>query len=141
LRRRKQIAREYAAAHESGERVLVISPANDERRELNKAIRAVLIAHGHVALAAGTLFVERSRSLRSKSAPKTSAAARVVRLTARNVEVLRQMIELRAGPDDYVFKNSPAARIDQRSFYKIFCVAQRVKKKSFDSQRKFGGGS
>ena len=38
--RRKQIAREYVAAHESGQRVLVVSPANDERRELNKAIRS-----------------------------------------------------------------------------------------------------
>jgi hypothetical protein len=46
--RRRQIAREYLTAHESGERVLVVSPANDERRELNKAIRAELIAHGHV---------------------------------------------------------------------------------------------
>ncbi|MFZ1119166.1 MAG: AAA family ATPase, partial [Candidatus Binataceae bacterium] len=46
--RRKQIAREYVAAHEAGERVLVVSPANEERRELNKAIRAELIAHGHV---------------------------------------------------------------------------------------------
>jgi len=31
--RRRQIARGYLAAHESGERVLVVSPANDERRE------------------------------------------------------------------------------------------------------------
>src|SRR5216683_2208623 len=46
--RRRQIARGYLAAHESGERVLVVSPANDERRELNKAIRAKLIARGHV---------------------------------------------------------------------------------------------
>jgi conjugative relaxase-like TrwC/TraI family protein len=47
--RRKQIARGYAAAHQSGERVLAISPANDERRELNEAIRGELIAHGNVA--------------------------------------------------------------------------------------------
>ena len=47
--RRKQIAREYVAAHQSGQRVLVVSPANDERRELNKAIRAELIARGHVS--------------------------------------------------------------------------------------------
>ncbi|MBF6571795.1 MAG: ATP-binding domain-containing protein [Candidatus Binataceae bacterium] len=47
--RRKQIARAYVASHESGERVLVVSPANDERRELNKAIRAELIARGHIA--------------------------------------------------------------------------------------------
>ena len=45
---RKQIAREYLAAHESGDRVLVVSPANDERRELNNAIRVELIARGHV---------------------------------------------------------------------------------------------
>ena len=47
--RRGQIAREYVAAHTSGQRVLVVSPANDERRELNKAIRAELIARGHVS--------------------------------------------------------------------------------------------
>ena len=47
--RRKQIALEYAAAHQSGERVLVVSPANDERRELNKAIRAELIARDQIA--------------------------------------------------------------------------------------------
>lgn len=46
--RRNQIAREYAAAHEAGERVLVVSPANQERRELNRAIRAELIARGHI---------------------------------------------------------------------------------------------
>ena len=64
--------------------------------------------------------------MRSESAPKTSTAARVVRLTARNVEVLKQVIELRAQPDDYVFKNSLGHPIDQRSFYKIFCGLQRV---------------
>ena len=62
--RRKQIAREYVAAHQSGERVLVVSPANDERRELNKAIRAELIAHGHVATAGQehTILVNRNLS-------------------------------------------------------------------------------
>jgi UvrD-like helicase C-terminal domain len=46
--RRRQIARDYLGAHESSERVLVVSPANDERRELNRTIRAELIARGHV---------------------------------------------------------------------------------------------
>ncbi len=87
---------------------------------------AVALRLRSLDLAAGTLFVERSRSLKSESAPKTSAAARVVRLTARNVEVLKQVIELRAEPDDYVFKNSLGRPIDQRSFYKIFCAAQRA---------------
>ena len=87
---------------------------------------AVALRVRSLDLAAGTLFVERSRSLRSESAPKTSAAARVVRLTARNVEVLKQVIELREQPDDYVFKNTLGRPIDQRSFYKIFCGLQRV---------------
>ena len=47
--RRKQIAREYVAAHQSGERVLVISPANEERQELNGAIRTEMIKRGHVS--------------------------------------------------------------------------------------------
>jgi conjugative relaxase-like TrwC/TraI family protein len=48
--RRTEIAREYVAAHEAGQRVLIVSPANDERRELNKAIRAELILRGHVSV-------------------------------------------------------------------------------------------
>ncbi len=44
--RRKQIAGEYTAAHQAGERVLVVSPGNQERRELNTVIRAELIARG-----------------------------------------------------------------------------------------------
>ena len=45
-RRRKKIAREYSAARDAGERALVVSPANQERRELNTVIRAELIARG-----------------------------------------------------------------------------------------------
>ena len=77
-------------------------------------------------LANGTLIVERSRSLGAEAAPKTAAAARVVRLTPRNIEVLRPLIELRAEPGDYVFKNTLGEPIDQRSFYKLFCAAQRA---------------
>ncbi len=46
--RRKQTAHEYAAAHDRGERVLVVSPANRERCELNRAVREELIARGHI---------------------------------------------------------------------------------------------
>ena len=35
--RHAAIAREYLGAHEAGEKVLVVSPANDERRQLNAA--------------------------------------------------------------------------------------------------------
>jgi ATP-dependent exoDNAse (exonuclease V) alpha subunit len=47
--RRSRIARDYASAQESGQSVLVVSPANEERRKLNEAIRVELIARGHVA--------------------------------------------------------------------------------------------
>jgi len=47
--RYKSIAQEYVAAHEAGERVLVVSPANDERRQLNSAIRELLKQRAHVA--------------------------------------------------------------------------------------------
>ena len=87
---------------------------------------AVALRVRSLALGSGTLFVERSRSLGAEAAPKTAAAARVVRLTPRNVELLRQLIELRAEPADYVFKNTLGEPIDQRSFYKIFCSAQRA---------------
>ena len=62
--RRKQIAREYVSAHESGQRVLVVSPANDERRELNKAIRSELIVRGHISFVGKehTILVNRGLS-------------------------------------------------------------------------------
>jgi integrase len=87
---------------------------------------AVALRVRSVDLSAGTLFVERSRSLGAEAAPKTAAAARVVRITPRNVEILEQVIELRAAPDDYVFKNTLGEPVDQRSFYKLFCAAQRA---------------
>ncbi len=46
--RHAAIAREYLAAHEAAEKVLVVSPANDERRQLNAAIRAALKERGHI---------------------------------------------------------------------------------------------
>jgi hypothetical protein len=42
-----------------------------------------------------------------------------------NVKLLVQMIDASAKPDDYVFKNTLGAPIDQRSFYKLFRAAQR----------------
>lgn len=47
--RYRAIAAEYVAAHRAGERVLVVSPANEERRELNAAIRTALKRTGGIA--------------------------------------------------------------------------------------------
>jgi conjugative relaxase-like TrwC/TraI family protein len=47
--RYKGIAAEYLQAYEAKLNCLVVSPANDERRALNQAIRSSLVAHGYVA--------------------------------------------------------------------------------------------
>ena len=86
---------------------------------------AVALRIKSLDLAHHALFIERSRSLGAEAAPKTSAAARLVRLTPRNVQVLRQLQEPLAEPDDYVFKNILGAPIEQRSFYNLFRAAQR----------------
>ncbi len=61
--RYEAIAREYLAAHEAGERVLVVSPANDERRQLNSAIRDLLRSRGHIADAGREQVVLVNRNL------------------------------------------------------------------------------
>ncbi len=61
--RYKAIAREYVTAHEAGERVLVVSPANDERRQLNSAIRDLLRSRGHIADAGREQIVFVNRDL------------------------------------------------------------------------------
>ena len=48
-KRYQQIAAAYLQGHEAGQKTLVVSPGNDERRALNQAIRDRLVAHGHVA--------------------------------------------------------------------------------------------
>ena len=47
--RYERIAADYLDAYEAGQRVLVVAPANDERRALNQAIRERLVAHRYVA--------------------------------------------------------------------------------------------
>jgi hypothetical protein len=46
--RYERIAAEYLNAYEAKLNCLVISPGNDERRELNQAIRSTLVANGYV---------------------------------------------------------------------------------------------
>ncbi len=61
--RYKSIAQEYVAAHEAGERALVVSPANNERRELNSAIREFLKQRSHVAAEAKEQVILVNRDL------------------------------------------------------------------------------
>jgi integrase len=83
---------------------------------------AVALRHRSLDLGHATLYVERSRSLGAEAAPKTAAAARLVRLTPKNVELLR---ELTGKPEYYVFKNTLGSPISQVAFYKLFRAAQR----------------
>ena len=57
------IAAEYVAAHEARERVLVVSPGNDERRQLNAVIRQALKERGLVGFGEVTQTVLVNRDL------------------------------------------------------------------------------
>jgi hypothetical protein len=73
-----------------------------------------------------TLRIRRSRYLGKESAPKTRSAKRVVRLTAENVPVLTPLIQLRAQPDDNLFKSLHGEPIDASNFADLFRNAQHA---------------
>jgi integrase len=77
-------------------------------------------------LGARTVQVERSRYLGAEAAPKTPRARRAVRLTWKNVEVLEPLVELKARPEDYLFKNVRGEPIEAANFYDLFRDAQRA---------------
>jgi conjugative relaxase-like TrwC/TraI family protein len=47
-KRYEAIAANFLIGHQAGHTTLVVSPGNDERRELNRTIRATLVSHGRV---------------------------------------------------------------------------------------------
>ena len=53
-KRYQVIAADYLRFHRADERTLVVSPANSERRELNRVIRETLIEHSYVPGPAGS---------------------------------------------------------------------------------------
>jgi integrase len=71
-----------------------------------------------------TIQVERSRHLGAEAAPKTSRARRAVRLTRDNAELLKPLIELKAQPQDYLFKSVWGTPIEAANFYDLFRDAQ-----------------
>jgi len=46
--RYQRIAAEYLNAHEARQSCLIVSPANQERKDINQAVRATLVANGYV---------------------------------------------------------------------------------------------
>lgn len=48
-KRYERIAAEYLSGHEASQRTLVVSPANNERKAINQAIRSTLVEHRYVA--------------------------------------------------------------------------------------------
>ncbi|MGO9455182.1 MAG: Arm DNA-binding domain-containing protein [Candidatus Binataceae bacterium] len=79
-----------------------------------------------VNLRAGALQVERSRHLGAEAAPKTKGSRRIVRLTASHITALQPLVELKARPDDYLFKNVRGEPIEPANFYDLFLDAQRA---------------
>ena len=79
--RYKSIALEYVAAYEAGERVLVVSPANDERRQLNSAIRELLKQRSHVAAEGKeqVILVNRGLTAAQRQHPQSYEIGDVVR--------------------------------------------------------------
>jgi conjugative relaxase-like TrwC/TraI family protein len=80
------IAMEYVAAHQAGERVLVVSPANVERRQLNTAIREALRARGHVASQRvdQTILVSRDLTRSQRGQARSYEIGDVIRFTRGN---------------------------------------------------------
>ena len=81
---------------------------------------------GSLDLRAETLRIRASRHRGVESAPKTRSADRVIRLTPRNVDALRPVVELRARPDDHLFKNPWGEPIKPENFYDAFVDAQKA---------------
>ncbi|HUY27540.1 MAG TPA: ATP-binding domain-containing protein, partial [Candidatus Binataceae bacterium] len=79
--RYKSIAREYVATHETGERVLVVSPANDERWQLNSAIRDLLKQRSHVGAQGKEqiIFVKRNLTAAQRQRAQSYEAGEVIR--------------------------------------------------------------
>jgi conjugative relaxase-like TrwC/TraI family protein len=79
--RYKSIAREYVAAHEAGERVLVVSPANDERRQLNSAIRELLMRRSQISAQGKDqiIFVNRDLTAAQRQHPQSCEIGDLVR--------------------------------------------------------------
>lgn len=77
------IAMEYLAAHEAGERVLVVSPANAERRQLNGAIREALKERGYVASrnVEQTILVSRDLTRPQRKEARSYEVGEVLRFT------------------------------------------------------------
>ena len=77
------IAEEYSVAHEAGERVLVVSPANIERRQLNAAIREALTTRGQVASQGveKTILVSRDLTRPQRCAARSYETGDVIRFT------------------------------------------------------------
>jgi hypothetical protein len=95
-------------------------------RSSSPACGLVVARIGSLNIHARTLQVERSRHLGTEAAPKTQRARRTVRLTPGKVEVLQPLIELKARPHDYLFKNVRGKPIEASNFYDLFRDAQRA---------------
>jgi len=83
VRRYASIAAEYVAAHGARERVLVVSPANEERRQLNAVIRQTLKERGMIDCreVLHTVFVNRDLTRSQRGQARNYDVGDIVRFT------------------------------------------------------------
>ena len=95
-RRYASIAAEYVAAHEARERVLVVSPANDERRQLNAVIRQALKERGLVGFGevTQTVLVNRDLTRPQRGQSRSYEVGDIVRFTrgSRRMAMRRKLM-------------------------------------------------
>jgi UvrD-like helicase family protein len=81
--RYRAIAGEYVQALAGGERVLVVSPGNDERHRLNAEIRSTLIERGHVSgdSTTQTILVSQNFTRAQRALAQSCEVGDVIRFT------------------------------------------------------------
>lgn len=87
---------------------------------------AVRLEHVDLESDPPTIKVRASRHRGTEARPKTRAARRVVKLTAENAEILRQLVPLKATPDTHLFRDVRDRPIKPENFYHLFVDAQRA---------------
>lgn len=158
-KRYRLIAADYLRFYRARERTLVVSPANSERRELNREIRETLIEHGHVARDGRHHRILVSRDLtrtqrrhasnyeegdviRFTRASSRMGIAKNAYLTVEAVDRRRNSLMLRAADGRQIgfspgrFKSIEAYRPEQR----VVAVGERVQFRAPDRSLKVANG-
>ena len=87
---------------------------------------AVALKWGRVDLLNGKATIVLSRTLGEENAPKTQGSARTITLLPNVVDLLKTLLPLHVGAEDYVFTDDLGRPIDQNEFGRRFQDVLRV---------------